>query len=73
MVRNLKMLLRITLKLQVQNTRFQHLVKVNSQKMTISYSDYKAEDGKLKSVYLSFETKDGDTFYLTYKSGPDED
>lgn len=32
MVRNLKMSLRITLKLQVQNTRFQHLVKVNSQK-----------------------------------------
>ena len=45
-----------------------------TKKMTISYSDYKAEDGKLKSVYLSFETKeDGDTFYLTYKSGPDED
>ena len=42
--------------------------------MTISYSDYKAEDGKLKSVYLSFDTKEGeDTFYLTYKSGPDED
>lgn len=40
--------------------------------MTISYSDYKAEDGKLKSVYLSFDTKEGeDTFYLTYKSGPD--
>ena len=45
-----------------------------TKKMTISYSDYKAEDGKLKSVYLSFETKEGeDTFYLTYKSGPDED
>ena len=45
-----------------------------TKEMTISYSDYKAEDGKLKSVYLSFETKeDGDTFYLTYKSGPDED
>lgn len=44
------------------------------KEMTISYSDYKAEDGKLKSVYLSFDTKEGeDTFYLTYKSGPDED
>ena len=31
-VQNLKMSLRITLKLQVQNTRFQHLVKVNSKK-----------------------------------------
>ena len=42
------------------------------KEMTISYSDYKAEDGKLKSVYLSFDTKeDDDTFYLTYKSGPD--
>ena len=45
-----------------------------TKEMTISYSDYKAEDGKLKSVYLSFDTKEGeDTFYLTYKSGPDED
>ncbi len=45
-----------------------------TKEMTISYSDYKAEDGKLKSVYLSFDTKeDEDTFYLTYKSGPDED
>ena len=43
-----------------------------TKEMTISYSDYKAEDGKLKSVYLSFDTKeDDDTFYLTYKSGPD--
>ena len=43
-----------------------------TKEMTISYSDYKAEDGKLKSVYLSFDTKEGeDTFYLTYKSGPD--
>jgi hypothetical protein len=40
--------------------------------MSISYSDYEAGDGKLKSVYLSFDTKeDDDTFYLTYKSGPD--
>lgn len=31
-VQNLKMSLRITLKLQVQNTRFQHLVKVNSKR-----------------------------------------
>lgn len=45
-----------------------------TKEMTISYSDYKAEDGKLKSVYLSFDTKEGeDTFYLTYKSGPDGD
>ena len=45
-----------------------------TKEMTISYSDYKAEDVKLKSVYLSFDTKEGeDTFYLTYKSGPDED
>ncbi|WP_303951265.1 hypothetical protein [Streptococcus vestibularis] len=45
-----------------------------TKEMTISYSDYKAEDGKLKSVYLSFDTKEGeDIFYLTYKSGPDED
>lgn len=44
------------------------------KEMTISYSDYEAEDGKLKRVYLSFDTKEGDdTFYLTYKSGPDED
>ena len=44
------------------------------KEMSISYSDYEAEDGKLKSVYLSFDTKeDDDTFYLTYKSGPDED
>ena len=44
------------------------------KEMSISYSDYEAEDGKLKSVYLSFDTKEGeDTFYLTYKSGPDED
>ena len=43
-----------------------------TKEMTISYSDYKAEDGKLKSVYLSFDAKEGeDTFYLTYKSGPD--
>ena len=42
------------------------------KEMSISYSDYEAEDGKLKSVYLSFDTKeDDDTFYLTYKSGPD--
>ena len=42
------------------------------KEMSISYSDYDAEDGKLKSVYLSFDTKeDDDTFYLTYKSGPD--
>ena len=40
-----------------------------TKEMTISYSDYKAEDGKLKSVYLSFDTKEGeDTFYLTHKS-----
>ena len=44
------------------------------KEMSISYSDYDAGDGKLKSVYLSFDTKEGeDTFYLTYKSGPDED
>ena len=44
------------------------------KEMSISYSDYEAGDGKLKSVYLSFDTKeDDDTFYLTYKSGPDED
>ena len=44
------------------------------KRMTVYYSDYEAEDGKLKSVYLSFDTKEGeDTFYLTYKSGPDED
>jgi hypothetical protein len=44
------------------------------KEMSISYSDYEAGDGKLKSVYLSFDTKEGeDTFYLTYKSGPDED
>ena len=44
------------------------------KEMSISYSDYDAGDGKLKSVYLSFDTKeDDDTFYLTYKSGPDED
>ena len=44
------------------------------KEMTISYSDYEAEDGKLKRVYLSFDTKEGDdTFYLTYKSGPDGD
>ena len=42
------------------------------KEMSISYSDYEAGDGKLKSVYLSFDTKeDDDTFYLTYKSGPD--
>ena len=42
------------------------------KEMSISYSDYDAGDGKLKSVYLSFDTKeDDDTFYLTYKSGPD--
>ncbi|MFR6452806.1 MAG: hypothetical protein ACLUP5_04455 [Streptococcus sp.] len=42
--------------------------------MSVSYNDFKAEDGKLKSVYLSFDTtEDGDTFYLTYKSGPDGD
>ena len=45
-----------------------------TKEMTISYSDYKAEDGKLKSVYLSFDTKEGeDTFYLIYKSGPEEE
>ena len=44
------------------------------KEMTISYSDYEAGDSKLKSVYLSFGTKeDDDTFYLTYKSGPDGD
>ena len=44
------------------------------KEMTLSYSDFDAEEGKLKSVYLSFDTKEGeDTFYLTYKSGPDED
>ena len=44
------------------------------KRMTVYYSDYEAEDGKLKSVYLGFDTKEGeDTFYLTYKSGPDED
>lgn len=41
-----------------------------TKRMTVYYSDYKAEDGKLKSVYLGFDTKEGeDTFYLTYKSG----
>ena len=29
------------------------------KEMTISYSDYEAEDGKLKRVYLSFDTKEG--------------
>lgn len=44
------------------------------KKLRVSYNDFKAEDGKLKSVYLSFDTtEDGDTFYLTYKSGPDGD
>ena len=44
------------------------------KEMTLSYSDFDAEEGKLKSVYLSFDTtEDGDTFYLTYKSGPDGD
>ena len=38
--------------------------------MTLSYSDFDAEEGKLKSVYLSFDAKEGeDTFYLAYKSG----
>ena len=40
------------------------------KEMTLSYSDFDAEEGKLKSVYLSFDTKEGeDTFYLAYKSG----
>lgn len=44
------------------------------KELSVSYNDFKAEDGKLKSVYLSFDTtEDGDTFYLTYKSGPDGD
>ena len=44
------------------------------KKLRVSYNDFKAGDGKLKSVYLSFDTtEDGDTFYLTYKSGPDGD
>lgn len=44
------------------------------KEMTLSYNDFDAEEGKLKNVYLSFDTKEGeDTFYLTYKSGPDED
>ncbi|WP_314676040.1 hypothetical protein [uncultured Streptococcus sp.] len=44
------------------------------KEMTLSYSDFDAEEGKLKSVYLSFDTKEGeDTFYLTYKSGLGDD
>ena len=44
------------------------------KELSVSYNDFKAEDGKLKSVYLSFDTTEGgDTFYLTYKSGPDGD
>ena len=44
------------------------------KEINLSYSDYKAEDGKLKSVFLSFDTKEGeDTFYLTYKSGLGDD
>ena len=44
------------------------------KELSVSYNDFKAEDGKLKNVYLSFDTtEDGDTFYLTYKSGPDGD
>ena len=35
------------------------------KELSVSYNDFKAEDGKLKSVYLSFDTtEDGDTFYL---------
>ena len=37
-----------------------------TKEMTISYSDYKAEDGKLKSVYLSFDTKEGEDTFLPY-------
>ena len=68
------MSLRITLKLQVQTYTISTSRQGEFKKeMTISYSEpNKAEDGKLKSVYLSFDTKEGeDTFYLTYKSGPD--
>ena len=44
------------------------------KEMTLSYSDFDAEEGKLKSVYLSFDTKEGeDTFYLAYKSGLGDD
>lgn len=44
------------------------------KEITLSYSDFDAEEGKLKSVYLSFDTKEGeDTFYLTYKSGLGDD
>lgn len=33
------------------------------KELTVSYSDFKAEDGKLKTVYLLFDTtEDGDTF-----------
>lgn len=44
------------------------------KEMTLSYSDFDAEEGKLKSVYLSFDAKEGeDTFYLAYKSGLGDD
>ena len=44
------------------------------KELTVFYNDFKSEDGKLKTVYLLFDTtEDGDTFYLTYKSGPDGD
>ena len=39
------------------------------KEINLSYSDFDAEEGKLKSVYLYFDTKEGeDTFYLTHKS-----
>ena len=44
------------------------------KEINLSYSDFDAEEGKLKSVYLYFDTKEGDdTFYLTYKSGLGDD
>ena len=44
------------------------------KEINLSYDDFHAEEGKLKSVYLFFDTKEGeDTFYLTYKSGLGDD
>ena len=44
------------------------------KEINLSYDDFHAEEGKLTSVYLFFDTKEGeDTFYLTYKSGLGDD
>jgi len=62
---NSKVSLRITLKLQTLITPSQQFVKMSSRKnWPFFYNDFKSEDGKLKTVYLLFDTtEDGDTFW----------